>query len=402
MTDTAPSSAAAKRVLRRVLRPVFRRIDDARRELIETRERADRLAAQVEQLARQVERLEAYQHVTRTSFERDLRAMVEQLHVELAAEDDLEPATAMRLAFENVKLHAEAIGLETRERLAGEIADLRGTARLTQALAERAANRLPPSAPDLVEAAPGPAPSPASPGVSTQPAWRHVTPSFDLLYRSFENRHRGAPERIAEMQRDDYLELLLALPSPDLPVVDLGCGRGELVEVLGAHGVAAIGVDSNLGQVVERVGDGGDRDDERTDFVEADLFDWLDEREDESCRAVVSLHVVEHLPLDLQVRLVFEARRVLAPGGLLVLETPNTLSLSTAASNFWVDPTHERPVHPSFLEFLADESGFRSVEVRPLHPVPAQFPGAEGAEDLVEALDSLILGCGDAALVAQR
>ncbi len=101
-------------------------------------------------------------------------------------------------------------------------------------------------------------------------------------------------------------------------------------------------------------------------------------------------------------RLVFEARRVLVEGGLLVLETPNTLSISTAAVNFWVDPTHERPVHPLFLEFLADEAGFAQVETRQLHPLPIGFSGGGSVPELVGELDSLIFGSGDLALVAWK
>ena len=201
------------------------------------------------------------------------------------------------------------------------------------------------------------------------------------------------PREIRSRQRGDYLDLVGRLENADLPVVDLGCGRGELVELLAEEGHVALGVDANLGQIADAPPEL---------FDQADLFDWLDAREDHSCRAIMSLHVVEHLPLDLQVRLVFEARRVLAEGGLLVLETPNTLSLSTAAVNFWVDPTHERPVHPLFLEFLAGEAGFAQVETRQLHPLPIGFSGGAAVPELVGELDSLIFGSGDVALVATR
>ena len=169
--------------------------------------------------------------------------------------------------------------------------------------------------------------------------------------------------------------------------------RGELVRLLDADGIAAIGIDSNHGQIA----DGEDR-----LFVEMDLFHWLDAQEDSSHRAIVSMHVVEHLPLPLQVRLIFEARRVLAEGGALILETPNALSISTAATNFWVDPTHQRPVHPAFLEFLADEAGFSQIELLPLHQLPVSFRGGEANPELVEDLNSLILGKGDLALIAHR
>ena len=176
----------------------------------------------------------------------------------------------------------------------------------------------------------------------------HATPSFDLLYRAFEDRHRGSPTVIAERMRDDYLDAVAALPHRHLPVADLGCGRGELVQILDGAGIKAIGVDANLGQLAEL---------EHGAYVNRDLFDWLDEQADASHRALLAIHVVEHVPLELQVRLVFETRRVLADGGLLVLETPNVLSISTAATNFWVDPTHQRPVHPLFLRVPRPRGG---------------------------------------------
>ena len=204
-------------------------------------------------------------------------------------------------------------------------------------------------------------------------------------------------DEVIQVNEGYYIERVVGPLAPGSVVVDLGCGRGELVEVLTEAGQHALGVDSNTSQVLELVGDAG-----AGRFIEDDLFHWLDQAADGSCRALVSMHVVEHLPIDLQVRLVFEAHRVLAPGGLLVLETPNTLSLSTAATNFWVDPTHERPVHPLYLEFLAREAGFSSNETRLLHPIDASFPATDGSEELVRALDSLLLGHGDLALVARR
>jgi O-antigen chain-terminating methyltransferase len=128
----------------------------------------------------------------------------------------------------------------------------------------------------------------------------------------------------------------------------------------------------------------------------------LDARPDGSCRAVCSLHVVEHLPLDLQVRLVVEARRVLAPDGLLILETPNVQSLAVGASSFWVDPTHERPVHPAFLTFLLEEAGLREVTTTFLHPTPLVLAGPDQVASLVDDLNSLLLGPGDVAVSGRR
>lgn len=405
MTDPIRPSTSM-RLARRLLAPVFARVDAVRGELETTRRRQDELSAVLEQLSRQVERLEAYQQVTREQMRGEFESLVASLP---GTAEGMEPAEALRRRLDEALLHAEVLADQTREQVQVDLAELRSGLRLTQALVERAAagataagaaeggsepsDRVAelPAPPDSVVGLPLPPSAPVR-------VYSHPAPSFDLLYRAFEDRHRGSVETIRDRQRDDYLELLSELEHADLPIADLGCGRGELVELLAEAGQAAVGVDANTGQVHELLGDAT----AAQRFVEADLFDWLDERPDASLRAVVSMHVVEHLPLELQVRLVFEAHRVLAPGGLLVLETPNTLSLSTAATNFWVDPTHERPVHPAFLEFLAREAGFVDSEIRLLHPLGVTFPSAPGAEDLVRDLQQLLLGSGDLALVARR
>jgi 2-polyprenyl-3-methyl-5-hydroxy-6-metoxy-1,4-benzoquinol methylase len=287
-------------------------------------------------------------------------------------------------------------------RIDGQLADLRAIVRFTQATvqAERdrvgsgsstASNGRPEGDAADDPGAPGETvPAPSAPGPAR--AYRHPTPSFDMLYTDFEHRLRGPKDEIRDRQQEDYLAFLRGLPSPELPVVDLGCGRGELVSLLAEARVGVLGVDANAAQVF----------DSAASHVEiADLFDWLDDRDDSSTRAIVSLHVVEHLPLDEQVRLVHEARRVLAPGGALILETPNATSIVVGASTFWVDPTHERPVHPEFLRFLAEDAGFVDVETRLLHAQPLAFEGPPGADKLVADLNGLILGPADVSLIAR-
>lgn len=388
MTEPGPAHSPTVKVVRKLLSPLVSRVDAIRDEIAGLREDVDRQAARTDQLSRQTERLEAYQQVSRDEVERAFASLTTDLS---GTSPDQTPGQILQGRLDHALLHAEALDAAARSDVERQLAELRSTVRLTQTMAERAASQAAAhgASSTVAESAPASSAAPAAPSRE----FRHAVPGFDLLYRAFEDRHRGDPETISDRQRDDYLEILAGLANPELPIADLGCGRGELVKLLVAEGHRAVGVDSNLGQVV-------DGDPEL--FVQADLFDWLDEQEDGSLRAVVSMHVVEHLPLDLQIRLIFEARRVLAEGGALVLETPNALSLSTAATNFWVDPTHLRPVHPLFLEFLATEAGFVEVRTQPLHEMGVEFRGGDAAPELVEDLNSLILGSGDLALVARR
>lgn len=395
---------AVRSALRRVLGPLLDRFDQVQAALEATQTRQEELAARLEQLARAQDRLAAYQDRFTEEIRAEFGSLLEVRTGAAAIVGELvEPGHEAEagLALRNELDHAVRSSKDEVDRamarLHGSVAELKGSNRLTQALVERLSATVAGAPAAAAAVADGP-PAGAAPSVAPAPvpaarAFAHPSPGFDLLYRAFEDRHRGTPEDIRARQQGDYLELLSALPNGELPIVDLGCGRGEFVHLLTDAGQVALGVDSNASQVLDAV---------PGLFEEADLFDWLDRRDDGSVRAVVCMHVVEHLPADLQVRLVFESHRVLAPGGALVLETPNTLSLSVAASNFWVDPTHERPVHPLFLEFLADEAGFVDVETLLLHPVPAGFRGPDSVRELIDDLDSLILGAGDLALVARR
>jgi len=423
MTETNQARQLAKRAGRAALAPVTTRLDLLRRDIDIIWAQEAELAASIEQATAAARRLDIYFDRFREEVQAEVHRHgddLDQFREEVRAEittvaeptaeavaltrsilAELDPAdgagsagAALRVRLEHGLLHAEAVAREIREGLHRELADLRSSTRLTQSLVERALSA-------SVAASPGarststeeaePASPPTTPPAG--PTFTHPVPSFDVLYRAFEDRHRGKVDDITARQGEDYLELLDELPHPDLPIADLGCGRGELVRLLDDHGLTAVGIDSNPGQIA---------DGEERLFVEDDLFHWLDTQADGSHRAVVAMHVVEHLPLDLQIRLVFESRRVLADGGLLVLETPNTLSVSTAATNFWVDPTHERPVHPALLEFLADEAGFGSVELRPLHPMELTLRGGDVAPELVDDLNSLLLGAGDMAMLARR
>ncbi|MFW6175764.1 MAG: methyltransferase domain-containing protein, partial [Acidobacteriota bacterium] len=150
---------------------------------------------------------------------------------------------------------------------------------------------------------------------------------------------------------------------------------------------------------------------------EGDLFEALAAEPEGSLGAVVSFHVVEHLPASSLDRLVRLAWRVLAPGGVLLLETPNPLSVAVAARSFWLDPTHQRPVHPDTLELLLRGAGFEPVERVELHPFPegARLPEidvtalpedqrtlADRVNRLRDVLDDLLFGCQDYAVVGRK
>ncbi|HEX9733099.1 MAG TPA: class I SAM-dependent methyltransferase [Thermoanaerobaculia bacterium] len=225
-------------------------------------------------------------------------------------------------------------------------------------------------------------------------------------YVELERRWRGSEEEI-EGRVAAYLPYLAGLPGE---VLDLGCGRGEALAVLARHGVAARGVDAS-GEMVARCRDQG------LAAEQADLFAYLAGVGEATLGAVVSFHVVEHLPASTLERLVRLAWRALRPGGVLILETPSPLSLVTAARNFWIDPTHARPVHPASLEVTFREAGFEPVHRVDLHPFPdderlpeidlASLPDeqqalADHVNRLRDLLDDLLFGCRDFGMVGVK
>ena len=229
-------------------------------------------------------------------------------------------------------------------------------------------------------------PAPAS--GDTPPA-----PAIDFDYETFEARFR--PEESVRKRQQQYVDLL----RDKTRVVDLGCGRGELIEMLKAEGVDAYGVeiDPDFVSLLEEKG---------IEVVAKDAVAHLSELEPGTVDGVVGSHLVEHLPPAGVTALVALAGEKLADGGLLILETPNPESLVAGSINFHRDLTHVRPIHPDTLAFLAESAGFSNVEVRRLSPVPEEdrlpVPGDGRLDAVVKRLNDLLYGYQDYAVVARK
>ena len=185
-----------------------------------------------------------------------------------------------------------------------------------------------------------------------------VRAAADSSYTAFENRFRGARQQVRTRQQD-YVGLF----RDQTPVVDLGCGRGEFLDLLRTAGIQARGVEGNA-NVVRECRERG------LDVVHGDLIEYLHAQGDGSLGGVFAAQVAEHLPPPALTTLLAEARRALREGGLLLLETPNPASALAFHDVFIRDLTHERPLHPETLRFLASAAGFGDVRVQMRNPVP--------------------------------
>ena len=178
-------------------------------------------------------------------------------------------------------------------------------------------------------------------------------------YVSFEDVFRGAPGDIAERQRA-YLDCFAGASD----VLDIGCGRGEFLELLRERGVAARGIDTNPEMVVRCVERG-------LSATRADALGYLAGLPEQAVGGIFSAQVVEHLEADYLVRLTQEMHRVLRPGARAVVETINPTSWIAFFSAYLRDVTHRHPLHPDTLEYLLRAAGFRDVRVAYSSPPPA-------------------------------
>jgi O-antigen chain-terminating methyltransferase len=217
----------------------------------------------------------------------------------------------------------------------------------------------------------------------------------DSLYISLEDYFRGDQEEVKSRQ-ESYLEFVREVVTPDHPLLDLGCGRGEWLQLLQAQNIQARGIDSNIAAIEECK-------EKKLDVTQGDLVATLEGLPESSYGAITMFQVLEHLPFQVMVKVLREALRVLKPGGVFIGEIPNSETLRVGASTFWIDPTHQKPVFPGLLVFLATTVGYSSVNGKYSSPL-APEPNLEGlpteAAETLRSLFQAVNGPGDFALIA--
>jgi 2-polyprenyl-3-methyl-5-hydroxy-6-metoxy-1,4-benzoquinol methylase len=217
---------------------------------------------------------------------------------------------------------------------------------------------------------------------------------LDAFYVAFEDRFRGPQEQIMERLQFYLPYVRRAADQTGEPMVlDIGCGRGEWLELLYREGIPARGVDANrlmIAQCRERC----------LEVVNEDALAYLRSLPDAGIGVVTGFHVIEHLPFEALIKLMDEALRVLKPGGMVIFETPNPQNVLVGSCSFYLDPTHHRPLPSQTMKLLSESRGFVDVKILELHPSTAT-PIAEET-DVSERFNEYFYGAMDYAVIGRK
>jgi len=225
-------------------------------------------------------------------------------------------------------------------------------------------------------------------------------------YAAFENTFRRSDEGLAA-RFESYARDFSSVPA-GVRILDLGCGRGEFLQALSAKGLLGSGVESNASSVAACQALG-------LEVTRGDLLEFLRSFDTGAVGGVFAAQVAEHLPPSVLQALLVESHRVLKSGGLLILETVNPRSVTGFLEVFNRDLTHEKPLHPETLSFLAAAAGYTDVRIELRSPVsplsqlrrveatnstPPQL--VEAFNENVDRLNAFLYGSLEYALYARR
>ncbi len=226
-----------------------------------------------------------------------------------------------------------------------------------------------------------------------------VPAAAEMDYAGFEDRLRTS-EKVSDKQR-----IYVPYFAGKGPVLDVGCGRGEFLELMGEAGIEARGLDLDLDMVLLCKEKG-------LDVARCDAIEYLSNLSDTSLGGIFSAQVIEHLTSAQLTALVTLAARKLRPGGVIVLETLNPESLFVHYKWFWMDLSHVRLVHSQTLAFILESAGFVEVAanftsppagVVPIPPLPAGESGSmEEFNRATEYLNKLIYGDQEYFMVGRK
>ena len=224
--------------------------------------------------------------------------------------------------------------------------------------------------------------------------------TYDTIdYFDFEDHFRGSQEHIREV-----LEQYLPFFEGHENVADLGCGRGEMCQLLQEKEISYVGVDlyPQFASYCQMRG---------LNVICGDAIEYLRESK-EKFGGIFAGQVVEHMETDQIVTLIRLAYEHLREGSYAIFETPNPTSLAIYTNAFYIDPSHVKPVHPLTMKYLLEKAGFREVQIRYTENsrqeggIPQFLKGEiSNYQDFNQAIDYLnriLFGSQDYAVIAKK
>jgi len=189
-----------------------------------------------------------------------------------------------------------------------------------------------------------------------------VNHSLDSFFVFLEDNLRGSREEIKRRLKV-YLPIIkkAGVGSKSSPILDIGCGRGEWLELLKNKGLYTRGLDLNgiMVKICKELG---------FNVVQDEALSYLKGLTDNSLGAVTGFHLIEHYGFEFLIKLIEEILRVLKPGGLVILETPNPSNVLVGSCSFYLDPTHNKPLPSTLIKLVLESLGFNKVKIININP----------------------------------
>lgn len=216
--------------------------------------------------------------------------------------------------------------------------------------------------------------------------------SLDIFYTNFEDRFRGDEKSIKKrlFEHLDYFKNS-NINFKKYPVLDIGSGRGEFIELLKENDINAIGLDINLDMVKRSLNKG-------LRVEQGDVYTYLLNNDSKKFGAITGFHIVEHIPFEELINIFKVAYSSLVDGGFVLFETPNPENVIVGSCAFYTDPSHLNPIPPELLAFAIEESGFSGVQIIRLHPVKTDI----NPKDLPEEFLNRFFGPRDYAVLGYK
>lgn len=217
--------------------------------------------------------------------------------------------------------------------------------------------------------------------------------SLDTFYKNFEDLFRGSEEDIKK-RLEDYLPRIkdTGFNYKKYPILDIGCGRGEFLQLLRDNNISASGVDINKDMVKRSIAKG-------LDVKQANAISYLQYMGANSYSIITGFHIIEHIPFDQLMLLFSAAYKALIKKGFVIFETPNPENIIVGSSTFYLDPSHLHPIPPELLAYSLKSAGFKKTEIIRLHPFEKDI---KDSNPNLKELYNLLYGPRDYAVIAYK